>query len=413
LSGFDVPDDDMPHNQPLTWNPVFRGSLPYDERDLEAVLSGNTDGIAIGLHAVAKGLAPLRGGPRPAELAGEDAARAAFRAFMVVGAAEPGAVDLPHLRPAGAPHRHRRPRSASRIGGASRIGASRIGASRTGAGRASLRLGAGVGAGAGFGVLKVVGAAVAAAVVVGFAVSGALSGTSVPGGKQHPVVTATGLAQASGGGSTQHVEGGGEASHPAVNPTPAPGSTPAGAVPGAGAAQPTVSGTATRPARKARGGKAAEGATVCKEFFSFVPLHASAAAWAAHSKQGWELVALAGGPWNVLAYCKPYVGSLSLSWPQWPGAGSTPSASAGWPGAGSGSAPSSGTGQGGQGRTDGSTGADNADNSGNSGNSGNPGRTGRSTTAGTSSKAGRPGGTGSRDFPGTGSPGAGPPGTWP
>jgi hypothetical protein len=317
LSGFGVPDDDMPHNQPLTWNPVSWGSLPYDERDLEAVLSGKTDGIAIGLHPVAKGLAPLHAAPLPAELAGEDEARAAFRASMGVGADEPGAAGVTQL-----PHRHRR----------------RRGSGSAGASRAGLRLG--LGAGAGWGALKVTGAAAAAAAVLGFAVSGALSGTSAPHGKQSAIAVTT--SKQGGSDPTQRVDGGArEASRPASKPTPRPGTTPTGgAVP-----QPTANGF--RPGRRAPHAKAGPGAGLCKKYFSFSVAQATPKDWAAHEKQGWELVALAGGPWNIPAYCAPYVGAVSFPWSAMPTEAPTPHAGQGWPGTGSGSADSADTGQGG------------------------------------------------------------------
>ncbi len=59
---------------PSTW-----GLAPYDDRDLDAVLSGETAGVPEPLLPVAGALAALRAAPARAELAGEAAALAAFR----------------------------------------------------------------------------------------------------------------------------------------------------------------------------------------------------------------------------------------------------------------------------------------------------------------------------------------------
>ena len=82
LTRFGVPDDDMPDSLlPPGWGPA-----PFDERDLDAVLSGERP--TPGRAASGRGrLASLRAGPVPAELYGEADARAAFRAL---GLARPG-----------------------------------------------------------------------------------------------------------------------------------------------------------------------------------------------------------------------------------------------------------------------------------------------------------------------------------
>lgn len=60
---------------PLTWGP------PFDERNLDALLSGHLADTPSALRQVADALAALRAAPTPAELTGEAAARAEFRAL--------------------------------------------------------------------------------------------------------------------------------------------------------------------------------------------------------------------------------------------------------------------------------------------------------------------------------------------
>jgi hypothetical protein len=68
----------MPDNSlPPSWGPA-----PFDERDLDAVLSGETADIPPALRSVADTLAVLRGAaPTPAELHGEAAIMAEYRAL--------------------------------------------------------------------------------------------------------------------------------------------------------------------------------------------------------------------------------------------------------------------------------------------------------------------------------------------
>ncbi len=111
----------MPDSQvPPIWGPA------YDERDLDALLSGETGSVPVALKPVQSTLAALRGAATRRELADEAVARAAFRAFVPVSPttgplpwaaeAEPAAVTSHTLvlPPAGrrqqpaARHRHRR-----------------------------------------------------------------------------------------------------------------------------------------------------------------------------------------------------------------------------------------------------------------------------------------------------------------
>ncbi len=111
----------MPDSQvPPIWGPA------YDERDLDALLSGETGSTPVALQPVEGTLAALRGAATRRELADEAVARAAFRAFVPVSPttgplpwaaeAEPAAVTshtlvLPpadHRQQPAARHRHRR-----------------------------------------------------------------------------------------------------------------------------------------------------------------------------------------------------------------------------------------------------------------------------------------------------------------
>jgi hypothetical protein len=66
----------MPDSQlPPLWGPA------YDERDLDALLSGDTAGTPVALQPVVSTLAALRAAATGRELSDEGAARAAFRAF--------------------------------------------------------------------------------------------------------------------------------------------------------------------------------------------------------------------------------------------------------------------------------------------------------------------------------------------
>jgi hypothetical protein len=90
------------------------GFAPFDERDLDAVLSGKTADVPVALRPVADVLASLRAGPVPAELYGEANAMAEFRALGLGQAGRPGSTMLLEALPAGSrarsgrrPARHR------------------------------------------------------------------------------------------------------------------------------------------------------------------------------------------------------------------------------------------------------------------------------------------------------------------
>jgi hypothetical protein len=114
LSDFDVSDDEMPVSQPRRG-----GSGPYDGRDLDGLLSGGNVIVPEGLRQVARTLDALRVAPMRAELAGEAAARAAFRQLMVSSESTlvlPAQASGAQPRPAAHPgrHRHRRPSQRGR-----------------------------------------------------------------------------------------------------------------------------------------------------------------------------------------------------------------------------------------------------------------------------------------------------------
>jgi len=76
LTRYGVPDDEMP-DSPL---PPWWGPAPFDERDLDAVLSGETTDIPVALRPVADALTALQATPMPAELRGQAMIMAEFRA---------------------------------------------------------------------------------------------------------------------------------------------------------------------------------------------------------------------------------------------------------------------------------------------------------------------------------------------
>jgi hypothetical protein len=90
------------------------GFAPFDERDLDAVLSGKAADVPVALRPVADVLASLRAGPVPAELYGEANAMAEFRA-LGLGQAGRQAPTMPlealpggsRARPGRRPARHR------------------------------------------------------------------------------------------------------------------------------------------------------------------------------------------------------------------------------------------------------------------------------------------------------------------
>jgi hypothetical protein len=87
----------MPDSLP----PPGWGLAPFDERDLDAVLSGKTADVPVALRPVADALAALRAGPVPAELHGEADAMAEFRALGLGQAGRPAPTMLLEALPDG------------------------------------------------------------------------------------------------------------------------------------------------------------------------------------------------------------------------------------------------------------------------------------------------------------------------
>jgi hypothetical protein len=91
------------------------GFAPFDERDLDAVLSGKTTDVPVALRPVADVLASLRAGPVPAELYGEANAMAEFRALELGQAWRPAPTMLLEALPAGSRARSRRQPARHRV----------------------------------------------------------------------------------------------------------------------------------------------------------------------------------------------------------------------------------------------------------------------------------------------------------
>ena len=252
----------MPDSQPTPpWG------LAFDERDLDALLSGETAATPAALRPIESTLAALRAGATGRELSREAAARAAFRAFAPAppavaptarAGAGPAAVTAhtlilppPDGRPQPAPrrrHRHRR----SAAGRSGRPG------------------------------IAVTGVAAAALIVVAAAVTGALTGSIgelTSFGRQPASASASARATVQPPGS-QGVLVTGAARAPSPKPSTA-ASAPA-------APRPTVS-----------------PASLCREYFQYLTgfyhqLAGGAAAWVAVRGQLGEL---AGGPLKIDGYC--------------------------------------------------------------------------------------------------------------
>jgi hypothetical protein len=83
LTRYGVPDDEMPDSPlPPCWGPA-----PFDERDLDAVLSGETTDIPVALRPVVDTLAALQAAPMPDEFRGQATIMAEFRALAEFRAA--------------------------------------------------------------------------------------------------------------------------------------------------------------------------------------------------------------------------------------------------------------------------------------------------------------------------------------
>jgi hypothetical protein len=253
----------MPDSQvPPIWGPA------YDERDLDALLSGETGGTPVALQPVEGTLAALCGAATRRELADEAVARAAFRAFVPVSpttgplpwaaGAEPAAVTSHTLV---LPPADRRPQPAARH------------RHRRRAGRSARKPG-----------IAVTGAAAAALIVVATAVAGALTGSIgdlTSFGRQPAGATAPARATGQSPGSEGVLVTG--AARDRIPTQKATASAP----------------PAPRPTPDPR--------SLCREYFRDFghPEQDAGAAWIALNAQ---LSTLAGGPPKVLGYCLRTVG---------------------------------------------------------------------------------------------------------
>lgn len=246
---------------PPAWGPA------YDERDLDALLSGETASLPGALLPLAGTLAALNAGPVRAEMAGEAAARAAFRQFMgdraawaegaEHGTVTPRTLVLPGQQPDGPQrqtprHRHRA------AGGALRQPAS--GGFRRRA--------------------VIVGAAAAVALVVGAGLGGLLPGSV------------------------------GSAFRLPFGPTPVPAGTGQPSAPqvdASGTPEPSPEYRPTLPANSGGTGAATDHGALCRQYYSFFqsPEPKSESARATEKTDFAKLEKLAKGPWNVLSYCLP------------------------------------------------------------------------------------------------------------
>jgi hypothetical protein len=246
----------MPDSLPPNWGPA-----PYDERDLDAVLSGATADIPVTLRPVADTLAALRAAAAPAELSGQATIMAEFRALGLgeaARAADPAMTpQLPADRPRRRTARHRGRRGRRRA-----------------ASRVSLRARA------------LMGAAAAAAIVVAVAFTG-----NLPGPIQHLPHFAHPASNASPGLQVQ------SAATESARPKPSHHAT-ASPVP--------VSSSSPSPSSPS---PSSDRGRLCRAL-SGDSNHQGAADWRAEVSLLQELSKLAGGSDHVSGYCSPYVGDL-------------------------------------------------------------------------------------------------------
>jgi hypothetical protein len=283
---------------PLSW-----GQPPFDERDLDALLSGETTDTPLALRQVADALTALRAGPAQAELAGEAAIRAEFRSVVLDEAARtdghPYAQVLSALtldRGSRPPARHRSRRLARSASAAGPAGPDRRAPARPRrARRGRRRIGRPGGA--------LLGVAVLVLVVAAVAFTGSLPGpiqrlthlssnnssTAAQPGSVHP------SQQVNGSGTTVR------ATHrPTLSPSPHPGS----------AASPK------RPAQtQAKVPTSPRG--LCRAYYHDLQGPQTRQNWSAELALLKKLGPLAGGGYRVPAYCARYVADMFPHMPWW------------------------------------------------------------------------------------------------
>ena len=248
-----MPDSPLPPG----WGPA-----PFDERDLDAVLSGETTDVPVALRPVADALAALQAAPMPGELRGQAIIMAEFRAlaeFRAAGLAQDGrtgdlAPTLVLSVPREGPARKRAPRHRAR---------------RRAAPAATRRVGTLIGAAAT--------AVVLAAVVLAGYVPGPFHRLAIPSSSSQSDARHAGV----------------NSSSPKVEGSASKESKPT--------APPTASGAATP--------HQAEASRLCHNFYAFFR-HPSRSAVKHEISLFNQLSNLAGGSYRVPDYCAPWVGDL-------------------------------------------------------------------------------------------------------
>lgn len=256
MTGYGVPDDDMPVNTP----PFGWGPASFDERDLDNLLSGRLAETPPALRQVADALVALRAAPAPAELAGEAAIMAEFSAlaeFQPSGlgdAAHAGGQSHTLVLPVTPP-------GAARKGGARHRGSRR---------RTSRPLN--------WRAATLIGVAAAAAIVMIIALGGILPSPGKSPGHTSSPSAAQPLVGSSG---SQNV-----AAKSAAPVRPSPSHRPA-----------THPATAQSP----------QGRALCRTWFADFGHPQPHSKWAAEWSLFNRISKLAGGSWNVFGYCRPVV----------------------------------------------------------------------------------------------------------
>jgi hypothetical protein len=253
--------------------PPRPGSVPAEEHDLDALLSGETARVPGPLPPVAVVMAALRAAPRAGELDGETAARAAYRRVLLPdqGWPAPGGTATMLLPLASAPPRGGAARMRGRPGRQPRHGRQRS--------RPPVP------------ALLGVAAAVAGVIAISCALTG-LRGTSGQLGRS--ALATPGPAASSA--SRQGVDGG-------ARKEPRPRPTPTAPV-------------ATRPAPAAAAGSSPPPgpASFCREYLAFAENpHASANLSAAAGGVTKWLIGAAGGQENISDYCAALVDGQARS----------------------------------------------------------------------------------------------------
>jgi hypothetical protein len=250
----------MPDN-PL---PPWWGPAPFDERDLDAVLSGETTDIPVALRPVVDTLTALQAAPMPGEFRGQAIIMAEFRAlaeFRAAGLAQDGrAGNAAQTLVLSGPQ--------ERLG---RMRAPRYRGRRRTAPAANWRAGA------------LISAAAVAAVVLAVVLTG-----NVPGAFQHH-----GSPSASTSSTSRHA--GGNSSSPKVEATSASKEP---------TAYPTAGGPATSQQQQA--------STLCHAVYGFINNPGPPARWKQERSLWQQLTKLvdSSNPLRVADYCASYLGDL-------------------------------------------------------------------------------------------------------